>query len=222
MPGPRKSSTRPVAASLSRDKALPLRLLLAQEEERRRIARLLHDDLGQTLTAAVLELEYARTAVDAAQVIDGVLVEIRRLLGAARDLSLHLRPALIDEEGLEAALGALVSRLCSVTGCQARLQTTGLERTLPAVVALSVFRIVQDAALALAQGGAGHKIGIQLHATVAELTILISADAATEVVGFGDGLSLADRAALVEGSFEQHVALGGGLQIKVRIPLQMP
>src|SRR5512146_684798 len=88
-------------APAARANPVALRLLAAQEEERRRIARLLHDDLGQTLTAAVLELEYARGAPDdAAAVIDAVVGELRRLLGGARDLSLALRPALIDEEGL--------------------------------------------------------------------------------------------------------------------------
>ena len=114
---PRKTLTTRRHAKPARANPVALRLLAAQEEERRRIARLLHDDLGQTLTAAVLELEYARGGPDdTPQVIDGVIAELRRLLGDARDLSLALRPARIDEEGLAVALGALASRLSSLRG----------------------------------------------------------------------------------------------------------
>lgn len=134
---------------------LALRLLGRQEEERRRIARLLHDDLGQTLTAAVLELEYARGAPeDARGVIDGVVAELRRLLADARDLSLALRPALIDEEGLPGALSALASRVAAVRGAQVDLACALDGTPIPALIGLCAFRTAQDALLDLATPGA--------------------------------------------------------------------
>lgn len=152
---PRKPSSSAQRAPRSRANPVALRLLARQEDERRRIARLLHDDLGQTLTAAVLELEYARGGGDdAAPAIDGVVVELRRLLAASRDLSLSLRPALIDEEGLPAALGALASRLSGLRGAEVAwtCETGGI--AVPGLLGVCAFRTLQDELLPRATAGA--------------------------------------------------------------------
>jgi two-component system sensor histidine kinase UhpB len=174
-----------------------MRLLAGQEEERRLIARLLHDDLGQTLTAAVLELEYARTAPDAAEVIDAVVAELRRLLGAARDLSLSLRPALLDEEGLGAALGALASRLASVRGATVELACELGAIEVPLATALCAYRIAQDALLPLAAAGAA----LRLEVRVVRGALRLEADGPAPAPGQGgDAGSIADRIAVVGGS----------------------
>lgn len=199
-----------------RRNALALRLLQDQEDERRRIARMLHDDLGQTLTAAVLELEYAKSAPDGAQVIDATLAQLRRLLGAARDLSLFLRPALIDEEGLEAALGALVSRLSSVRGLQINL-TCRLRRAIPADIGLIAFRIVQDAASALCASAA--RITIVVRATPAALVLCIDANSRPLDADRENSISMHDRAAMIGGSLELRLLRGGGSRIQASLPL---
>lgn len=162
---PRKPAPPRRRAPPSRANPVALRLLARQEDERRRIARLLHDDLGQTLTAAVLELEYARGGPDdAATTIDAVVVELRRLLGAARDLSLSLRPALIDEDGLAAALGALASRLSALRGAEVdwTCDTAGVE--LPSLTGVCAFRTAQDALLPLAAPGARLALSVSVRA----------------------------------------------------------
>ena len=158
---PRKTPTTRRRAKPARANPVALRLLAAQEEERRRIARLLHDDLGQTLTAAVLELEYARGVPDdLAAVVDGVVAELRRLLGDARDLSLALRLALIDEEGLAAALGALVSRLGGLRGATVDFAIALDGVAVPPLAGLCAFRIAQDALLTRATAGA--RLGLRV------------------------------------------------------------
>jgi signal transduction histidine kinase len=162
---PRKPTPPRRRAPSARANPVALRLLALQEDERRRIARLLHDDLGQTLTAAVLELEYARGgADDAAQAIDAVVVELRRLLGAARDLSLSLRPALIDEEGLPAALGALASRLSGVRGAAVAwsCDTAGVE--VPPLLGVCAFRTLQDELFPRAAPGARLSMAVAVRA----------------------------------------------------------
>jgi signal transduction histidine kinase len=158
---PRQPASPRRRTANGRANPVALRLLAAQEDERRRIARLLHDDLGQTLTAAVLELEYARGApADAPAVIDGVVGELRRLLADARDLSLALRPALIDEEGLPAALGALASRLSSLRGATVGLDCRLDGAAVPPLAGLCAFRIAQDALLPRATAGA--RLGLRV------------------------------------------------------------
>jgi two-component system sensor histidine kinase UhpB len=197
MATPRRPAPRKRAPAARRD-AVALRLLAAQEEERRRIARMLHDDLGQTLTAAVLELEYARSAPDAPAVIDAVLVELRRLLGDARDLSLALRPALIDEAGLDGALSALASRLQSVRGCRVDVDLRPGSDGPDAAAALAAFRIVQDAAFALAAPGVALRIEVSLQR--GRLRVRVAADPATVPAPVAGGIAAADRAALFGGT----------------------
>jgi len=171
---PRKTLTTRRHAKPARADPIALRLLARQEDERRRIARLLHDDLGQTLTAAVLELEYARGGGDdAVQVIDGVVAELRRLLGAARDLSLALRPALIDEEGLAAALGALASRLASLRGAEVRwsCDTGGVQ--VPPLIGVCAFRTAQDVLRPRAASGA--LLSLQVTVAGAMLQVVLRA-----------------------------------------------
>jgi two-component system sensor histidine kinase UhpB len=194
---PERKPVRRTRAAPARGESIALRLLGAQEEERRRIARMLHDDLGQTLTAAVLELEYARTAPDAGAVIDAVLAELRRLLGDARDLSLSLRPALIDEAGLAGALSALASRLQSVRGCGVDLDVRLPAGVPGAAAALAAFRIVQDAAFALAAPGVRLAVSIGLRGRV--LRTRVAADRGAVPAPGGAGIAADDRAALFGG-----------------------
>lgn len=169
---PRKTPTTRRHAKPVRADPVALRLLARQEDERRDIARLLHDDLGQTLTAAVLELEYARGGGgDAAQVIDGVVAELRRLLGASRDFSLALRPALIDEEGLAAALGALASRLASLRGVEVRWSCDTGAVVVPPLVGVCVFRTAQDMLLPRAAGGAALDLQVAVSGTTLRLVL---------------------------------------------------
>jgi signal transduction histidine kinase len=219
---PAKTRRPPTAARRPRPRpkpnALALRLLSAQEEERRRIARLLHDDLGQTLTAAVLELEYARTAPDAAEVIDAVVAELRRLLGAARDLSLALRPALLDEEGLEAAFGALASRLAGVRGAKVDLECAlgGVE--VPLAIALSAFRIAQDALLPLAARDATLRLRVRATRTGLRLAIDGPAPAPGQDIV---PATVADRVAVVGGSLRP-TRRAGRVGIVALLPLPAP
>lgn len=197
---------------------LALRLLNAQEDERRRIARMLHDDLGQTLTAAVLELEYAKSAPDGAQIIDATLVELRRLLAATRDLSLVLRPALIDEEGLEAALTALLSRLASVRETQVQF-VCRLRRPIPAEVGLIAYRIVQDAASKLYAPAACFAVAVRSSAAA----LLLSIDATCRLADDEQGVvSISDRAAMIGGSLQVRLLRRGGCKLAVSLPLPVP
>lgn len=214
----RKAPTHPPPTKPRRN-ALALRVLQDQEEERRRIARMLHDDLGQTLTAAVLELEYAKSAPDGAEVIDATLAELRRLLGAARDLSLRLRPALIDEEGLAAALGALASRLSGVRGVQIDLSCR-LRHAIPADIGLIAFRIVQDAVAALCAPAA--RITIALRATPAALELRIGASSRPLDADHGGSISMHDRAVMIGGTLQLRLLRGGGSRVQVSLPLPAP
>jgi signal transduction histidine kinase len=122
-----------------------------QEDERRRLARELHDGLGQTLTALTHQLERLREKLDGevpaeltARLDDSV--EMARLaLHETRELSRLLRPPVLDDLGLGVALGWLARTLEQRTGLKVELAIDGLDERLDSDLETLVFRLVQEA-----------------------------------------------------------------------------
>jgi two-component system, NarL family, sensor kinase len=175
-----------------------------QEDERRRLARELHDGLGQTLTALTNQLERLQLKLDdpdsaelAVRLADSVEMA-RAALNEIRELSRLLRPPVLDDLGLPAALSWLARTLEQRTGLRVELTLGGLEERLDADLETLVFRLVQEALT-----------NVLRHA---------GADRATVAVSRGDSLlalQIADRgrgfdtgAILVEGA----AATGSGLR----------
>jgi signal transduction histidine kinase len=145
-----------------------------QEEERRRLARELHDGLGQTLTALTNQLARLQQKLDgqvsgelAARAADSVEMA-RAALNEIRELSRLLRPPVLDDLGLAAALSWLARTLEQRTGLHVELTLEGLEERLDPDVETLVFRLVQEALT-----------NVLRHAGV---------DRATVAVSLGDGL----------------------------------
>jgi signal transduction histidine kinase len=127
---------------------LSARLVQAQEDERRTIARELHDEVGQALTAIKMDLAVAERSVagakseqalrDARQLTDRALAEVR-------DLSQLLHPSLLDDLGLPAAVERFVRSFSSRTGIRTDLLQDRMEDRLPSEVEICLYRIVQEA-----------------------------------------------------------------------------
>ncbi len=125
-------------------------ILRAQEEERKRIARELHDETAQSLTGLLLDIEgVSRVAKQSPDEIPHLLNELRNkasmILEAVRRFSHALRPDVLDQLGLLPALDLLVMELRDSTRISAHIEVEGLERRLPAEKELALFRIAQEA-----------------------------------------------------------------------------
>lgn len=123
-------------------------LLRAQEEERRHIARELHDEIGQSLTATKISLQRAMDRADeaaASVLVQESLVLIEGLLQQVRNLSLDLRPSVLDDLGLVAALRWYIDRLSQRTGIAGRLVPPPGTLRLPAEIETTCFRVAQEA-----------------------------------------------------------------------------
>ena len=122
-------------------------LVEAQEAERRNIARELHDQVGQSLTGLKLVLDSTRML--APENLDAQLAEARRaineLLGRVRNLSLDLRPSMLDDLGLLPALRWLIERYQAQTRITVHWWYTNIDRRFPALIETTVYRIVQEA-----------------------------------------------------------------------------
>jgi signal transduction histidine kinase len=192
------------------------RLVEIQEEERRAIARELHDEIGQALTALRLVLAMAAQA-PAAQP-EGRLAEaqalVAGLLSQVRELSLNLRPAVLDDLGLLPALLWHGERLERQMGLRVKLEHMGLEgRRFPATLETAVFRTVQEAVT-----------NIVRHAGVQEAIVRGWADAealGANIEDEGKGFEVeaalsAHRSTGLSSIQERATLLGGKLSIESR------
>ena len=138
---------RELAASHELLEALSRRLIETQEEERRNLARELHDEIGQVLTTVNLNLEALRPRVEPAALprLEESLEVVGRAIEQVRSLSLDLRPASLDLLGLEAALRAYLTRQAARAGLALEFTSNLGERRLPPTLEIVLFRVAQEA-----------------------------------------------------------------------------
>ncbi|MFD1946792.1 sensor histidine kinase [Nocardioides aestuarii] len=201
------------------------RLVVAREEERRRIRRDLHDGLGPALSGVVFRLESARLLVPrdptaAADQIGVTTGEVQEVVADVRRLVHDLRPPALDDRGLAGALAQLAEGLS--TDALAVTVTTGELDDLSAAVEVAAYRIAAEALTNVARHAA---------ATHASVTLTRDADALlVEVVDDGRGidpdaqagvgmLSLRERAAELGGTTEVTCPPAGGTVVRARLPL---
>jgi PAS domain S-box-containing protein len=213
----------------SRLQALAHRQVEAQELERRHIARELHDQIGQILTGLKLTLEMSHHLApkQARQNLIEAQGAIDELLAKVRELSLELRPSMLDDLGLLPALKWHFERYSSQTGVQVRFHHGGLEgERFGSEVETATYRIVQEALTNVAR-----------HADIGQVDVDISADRQAvhmriEDAGMGfdahhvhssgtsGGLSgMRERAVALGGQFQLESEPGSGVQLKVSLPL---
>jgi signal transduction histidine kinase len=204
------------------------RLVTAQEDERRRIARDLHDDLGQRVTALRMMLEQAKQgAGGSAAGIDRAL-ELTAGLGGDLDfLSWQLRPALLDELGLSAALPRFVSQWSAHTGIVGEFRLGGYPQGQMRPEAEIVFyRVAQEALNNVAKHSHATRADVVLGANDGHVVLVVEDDG----VGFdpgqpsttGDGFGLIgmrERAALIGATLDIETAPGRGTSVFLRFPL---
>jgi signal transduction histidine kinase len=202
-----------VSAARERMQTLSQRLVQVQEAERRHIARELHDQVGQALTGLIFELEVCRRLPPADQDkrITRAQELANELIAQVRNLSLVLRPTILDDLGLLPALLWHFERYTDSTGVRVSFDYTGLERRFPAEVETAAYRVAQEALTNVAR-----------HAEVREATVHVWADLDMLCVQVEDrGAGFDAKAAIakhvssgVAGMRERALLLGGELNIE--------
>jgi two-component system sensor histidine kinase UhpB len=231
----RKQAEAALAEREMQLRVLSQRLLEAQEGERRRIARELHDEIGQALTIIKLGVQSAQRATEPASVRE-VLSECIRTIDAAiqqvRSLSLDLRPSLLDDLGLIAALRWYLDRQAQWVGFAATFHTKGLDGRLPSTLETTCFRVAQEALTNIARHAHAHHVTMSLTYTGHQLVLCIQDDGvgfdvrtAHEQARQGGSLGLLgmqERVALVGGRLTISAASGHGAQICASFPVPEP
>ncbi len=198
------------------------RLMSVQEEERRRLAREIHDELGQLLTGLSLNLKLCQEAVpDELSTAHDRLAKassvVRHTIEQSHRLITDLRPTVLDDYGLVPALEEEVSQRLTPLGIEATLDTVGDIERLPSDVATAAFRIVQEAITNIIRHANARWVRIQLRQRAGELTVTIEDDG----IGLPEGRvpSYNGRSALgILGMQERARALGGYLEVCSRTP----
>jgi PAS domain S-box-containing protein len=194
------------------------RLIEAQEAERQKIARELHDEIGQVLTAVRINLQSiqrsCRTDECLPQLDDSVAI-VDEALGSVRELSIELRPALLDDLGLSAALRWYVDRYAQRTGITARVLNGLKEDTrLPRELETACFRIAQEALTNVARHAQASNVSVQLERSRERMLLTIIDDG----IGFDISKlrkSASPAAALgLRGMEERALVLGGYIEIE--------
>ncbi len=227
----RRLAREAVAQLAARLKLLTRQLLSSQEDERRRLSREMHDDLGQLLTAIGLDLQRAGSTRDEGhrrQAIEQALSTTRSVIDRVREISAMLRPALLDDLGLEEAAANAIRDFTARTGTdvQAELDLRGAR--LPEEVAATLFRILQEALTNVARHARAETVYVTLGVQGERARLEVRDDgrgfdreAAGRRRSYGL-LGMRERAELIDGEFELVTAPGQGTRVSVSIPVRPP
>jgi PAS domain S-box-containing protein len=192
-------------------RALSRRLVQIQEEERRAIARELHDQIGQSVTVLKLLLDkMARfPSSDAATDLGEAQALVDELMEQLRNLSLDLRPGMLDDLGLLPALLWHFDRYTAKTQVQVNFKHLGLERRFSQALRIAAYRIMQEALT-----------NVVRHARVKEVVVTVWVDqdvlwirVEDEGAGFDQGALLSGTSIGLYGMYERARSLGGELNI---------
>ena len=215
-------------ASQERYQSLSRRLLEQQEHERGALARELHDQLGQSLVAILLNLQAIEDELSPplrARVPETTQI-INQMIDQVRTLAFELRPAILDEFGLVDALENLVTRHGERAGVRTSFTATPTDARAPVEIETACFRIVQEALSNVAGHARARNVEVTLTAQDLVLEVTVSDDGvgfSVERPGAGLGLlGMGERAQLAGGSLVIESASDSGTTVRARFPLASP
>ncbi len=207
-------------------------IIQAQEQERQRIARELHDETSQVLTSLLISLTLLEKSVETREARERI-ADTRALahstLRAIRNLSIDLRPSALDDLGLLPALRWYVKEYQKKCSIDVEFHATGFKERLPAEMETALYRIVQECLTNTAKHAKANRVTITLKEEIDRVYARITDDgdgfdyhALLVTPGQERGLGLAgmnERAVLLDGTLNIHSTPGQGTVIEVTIPL---
>jgi len=198
-----------------------------QEEERKQISRELHDSVGQILTASGLQLRALRSNRLLPEEMRDDLEETCRLnaeaLRQVRDLAMGLRPALLEDVNLVAALEWQIRQFARQTGISATVEARGNTDTLSEAHRICIYRCVQEALTNCAKHAQAHSVRVCVSVSDTEANVLIEDDG----IGVDEGyrarglgvIGMRERVAGLRGTFSVAPRDHGGTALTLQIPV---
>lgn len=219
---------------LNERQKLLVMLMNVQEEERRYLARELHDELGQCLTA--INAVVTSIGQTAEQHCPALMAEVRQISRftdvmqkSVRGLLTRLRPMELESLGLAASLRSLVSRWNRLDSGKTRYQLniSGDCTQLPEPLSITLFRIIQEGINNIAKHAAATQADISLAITADDVRVIIKDNGTADVLPFADGpgiglLGLRERVIAMNGTYTLAIAKPHGLIIDIRLQISWP
>jgi PAS domain S-box-containing protein len=213
---------------------LPRRLIRAQEEERRHIAGELHDEIGQVLSAVGVNLQAVKWAcdADARPRLEESIAIVDRAIQQVRNLSLDLRPSMLDDLGLVSTLRWYADRQSQLAGFALHFAAKSSGARLPAVVVTACYRVVQEAVTNVIRHAHARHVWLEYQEHEEEVRLVIRDDGvgfdpadvrrrAARGASFGV-LGMQERVELLGGRIDVESRPGQGTSIRIRIPVVSP
>jgi two-component system sensor kinase len=208
-------------------------VIFAQEEERRRIARELHDETGQSLMSLLVGLK----AIETSQALEEAQAHARQYRGFAaqaldevRRLAMGLRPSVLDDMGLTPALERHAAEYMRTYGIAVDFHGQGLESRLPSAVEITLYRIIQEALTNVAKHAEATIVSIVIEHLGSSVRAIVEDNGrgfdveatlrSLRVTKHFGLLSMRERAALVNGSIMFESTPGSGTTVCVKVPLE--
>lgn len=229
--------------STLQERELVRETLRSRDEERRHIARELHDDLGQSLASLKLNLKWVEDIIrtraamgeadlgEAAAELKGARDSVGTILGKVRDLSHTLYPSILDTLGFSAAVKELVYQATKRAGIEVSCNAIGTEKRLPKEIAVALYRCCQEAVSNAVRHAAASRITVDIVYAEEEVHVTVEDNGK----GFDPGnlheaggqlmssgfWTIRQRVADLGGAFRVSTALGNGAAVEITIPTNL-
>jgi len=209
-------------------------VIQAQEEERKRIARELHDETSQSLTSLIIGIRMVQEVIpdtmpDLRERLKAINEQAHETLNEVHNMAIRLRPSVLDDLGLSAALRSYVKEFIANTGIAVNLQLIAVNERLSAELETVLYRVVQEALTNVARHASARKCQVTLRRKESSILGIIEDDGRgfspqrvmmSEDQGRGLGLhGMKERIELVGGSLEFESRPEEGTTIMLEVPL---
>ena len=223
-----EQDTRLIERHSRQIQVMSAQVLRAQEEERRRIARELHDETSQALNALLLSIEMAQETVsdqetEACQRLEASKQLTVQTLDAVHNLAFDLRPTMLDDLGLVPSVRWYAKRQSETYGLQILVDTDELGESLPAQTEVALFRIVQEGLTNVAKHANASLARVRLRRREGEVELMVQDNGAgfdpeqvnSERLGL---FGIQERVSLLGGSLQVDAGEGRGTRLTVAVP----
>jgi PAS domain S-box-containing protein len=217
-----------LASTAAELRRLAAHIEVAREEERTRIARELHDELGGALTSLKLEMRKLQDQATVPAVRDGLGqlgVYVSDTINRVRRIATDLRPSVLDDLGLVSALEWQVAELARRTGLSCAFQASADDLDLPADMATALFRLVQEALTNVVRHAQASSVQVELRHGDGLLELAVTDDgrgitpgdlSKSSSLGL---LGMRERVYLLSGEMDIQGTPGQGTSVRIRVPL---
>lgn len=227
----REAAELRLQSSYDQIQSLSIKILHAYEEERIRLARELHDELGMALTTLKLNLQLLNKDIfskgfELEERLASIIGLVNNSLALIRNKAVFMRPPALDNLGLVAAVNNMVNELSQHTSIHAQLHTTGKYTSLPIEVETALYRCVQEALTNVARHSSAGNVSVKLDSNSQSVSVRVNDDG----IGFDMDIGIftaghlglqgmQERVALLGGEIKIYSSKGVGTDILITIPL---